>query len=32
MTSKAEALGLQKVLDWDADAWKQAQVEADKYK
>lgn len=32
MTSKAEKLGLQKVLDWDAEAWQQAQSVADKYK
>jgi hypothetical protein len=32
MASKAEALGLKKVLDWDADAWKQAQEIANKYK
>ena len=32
MASKADALGLQEVLEWDASAWKQAQEEADRYK
>ncbi|MFB9277138.1 extracellular solute-binding protein [Cohnella cellulosilytica] len=32
MASKAEGLGLQEVLEWDAAAWKQAQGDADRYK
>ena len=31
MVAKAEGLGIQKVIDWDTAAWKEAQTLSEKY-